>query len=446
MVTGRVPFDADTPVSVALKHIQEEPVEPIVLNTDLPISINKIIMKAMKKDPNERYSSATEIIRDLNMALKSPDANFVNNTNEMPTQRINIEPKKEETNSTKKVKFAKMKEYFEKHKAQKIIAIILSAIIVFAMSMMITFAALTAGRGKDVQIPNLTNLTMEQAKTEAQKVKLKVELLEEKFDVTIPTGQIITQDPKYQDNFKVKEGSTIKVTLSKGQEMITIPKLVGKTKDEVMQILKELQIEAKYEEKNSDTIPKNNIIEQSIPENTEILAGSPIVITVSTGKEQIQVPDLSGKTEADAKSAITAAKLKYKATLKTSDTSKANGVVVNQSISAGSTVDKDTEITITINEFDAIKSVIVTVNVKSLTGYQEGIIDEEGNLIPPYNVPVELSVGGEIKQTMNVLENTTSQIFTISGTGIKEVKVTVAGYIIRTQTVDFNKATAIIFQ
>lgn len=266
MVTGRVPFDADTPVSVALKHIQEDPVEPIVLNTDLPISVNKIILKAMKKDPNERYQSATEIIKDLNMALKSPDANFVNpisNTNEMPTQRINIEPKKEEK-PTKKVKFAKIKEYFEKHKAMKILAIISSAILVFILSMLITFFALASGIAKEVQIPNLTNLTLEQAQIEAEKLKVKVELLEEKYDVTIPTGQIITQDPKFQENFKIKEGATIKVTVSKGQEIVIIPDLVGKTKDEALKLLKDLQIEVKFEEINSDDVEKGKIIEQSI--------------------------------------------------------------------------------------------------------------------------------------------------------------------------------------
>ena len=65
MVTGRVPFDADTPVSVALKHMQEEPIEPIILKPDLPRSVNDIIMKAMKKDTEKRYSSATEMLKDL---------------------------------------------------------------------------------------------------------------------------------------------------------------------------------------------------------------------------------------------------------------------------------------------------------------------------------------------------------------------------------------------
>lgn len=90
MLTGRVPFDADTPVSIALKHMQEKPIEPIKLNPTIPYAVNKIIMKAMEKDPNERYQSATEMLKDLSMALKNPEGDFVEQkdfTNQY-TQRI----------------------------------------------------------------------------------------------------------------------------------------------------------------------------------------------------------------------------------------------------------------------------------------------------------------------------------------------------------------------
>lgn len=77
MVTGKVPFDADTPVSVALKHMQEDPVPPIEENKNLPEAVNKIILKALKKDPMLRYQTATEMLQDLRMALKNPSGDFV---------------------------------------------------------------------------------------------------------------------------------------------------------------------------------------------------------------------------------------------------------------------------------------------------------------------------------------------------------------------------------
>ena len=77
MLTGKVPFDADTPVSVALKHMQEEAKEPIELNEEIPTAINQIVVKAMQKEPTARYQSATEMLHDLSQALKDPDGDFV---------------------------------------------------------------------------------------------------------------------------------------------------------------------------------------------------------------------------------------------------------------------------------------------------------------------------------------------------------------------------------
>ena len=90
MVTGRVPFDADTPVSVALKHMQEEPEEPIKVNPNVPIAVNKIIMKALQKDTNLRYQTASEMLVDLKRALKNPDGDFVEDLEYDPTARTQV--------------------------------------------------------------------------------------------------------------------------------------------------------------------------------------------------------------------------------------------------------------------------------------------------------------------------------------------------------------------
>ena len=130
MLTGRVPFDADTPVSIALKHMQEKPVEPIKLNPAIPFAVNQIIMKAMQKDVNLRYQSATEMLRDLSLALKNPDGNFVveQNFDATLTQRIPtinsevLNRKKEEDEEEKKPK-GKLGKYFKKHPKMKILFI-----------------------------------------------------------------------------------------------------------------------------------------------------------------------------------------------------------------------------------------------------------------------------------------------------------------------------------
>ena len=158
------------------------------------------------------------------------------------------------------------------------------------------------------------------------------------------------------------------------------------------------------------------------------------------GIEQVEVPYLSGKTESEAKTAISNAKLKWKSTDKISDSSKPNGVVVSQSISATSMVDKDTEITITVNEFDEIKDGTITVNVASILNYTPET-DAEGNEIAPESVQVVLSLDGEEYATKNIAENNTSCKFSISSSGSKTAKIQIksaAGTVLTTKTFTYN--------
>ena len=449
MVTGRVPFDSDTPVSVALKHMQEEPIEPIKIKSELPQSVNDIIMKAMRKDANERYQSATEMIKDLELALKHPEEQFVSAPigGDFPTQKISLDyaEKLQKQETRKKAgKLDKIKAYFEEHPVVKVLAIILACILVFSIAMGGTYLALSLGKTKEVQIPNLQGLTKEEAEQKAKELKIKIEVSEEKYHLEIPEGQIIEQDPKYQDNYKIKEGSTIKIVISKGQEIVEMPKVVGKTRDEATSALKEIGLEVKVEEEFSDDVEKNYIIKQEIKEGEKIPAGTTVTIYSSMGIEQIQVPDLSGKTESEAKSAISSAKLKWKSTDKTSDSSKPNGVVVNQSISSESMVDKNTEITITVNEFDEIKTGTINVNVKSLLGGKVEYEDEEKTVVK--NVRVKIMVGSDTVYDEKVSPTSTNIKATKSDKGSKEVTVYIDDIWKATKTFNFNTQSSITIE
>ena len=446
MVTGRVPFDSDTPVSVALKHMQETPVEPIVLKPELPKSVNDIIMKAMKKDPEERYATATEMLRDLEMSLKNPNGDFVEEENNFRTQRISTSELNKENNK-EKGKFAKIKDFFEKHKALKVLAIIIGCILVFSIAMGGTYLALTLGRAEEVQVPDLKNLTLEQAQSKVNELKLNLEVQEEKYDLEIPEGQIIEQDPAYQENYKIKEGTTIKVIVSKGQEIVKIPTDVeGKPRDEAMQSLKDVGLEVTVKEENNDEIQKDCVIRieneqgEKLSGNEEIPAGTTIVMYVSMGIEQVSVPDLYGKTESQAKSDLTNAKLKWKSTEKTSDSSKPNGVVINQSISSGSMVDKGTEITITINEFDEVKTGTINVNVKSVLNYSPEK-NEDGSEKATENVTVVLTLGNEEYASKTTTEDNTNCSFSVSTSGSNTVKIQIKaqnGNVLETRTITYN--------
>lgn len=398
MVTGKVPFDADTPVSIALKHMQEEPVEPIVLNSSIPMSLNKIILKAMQKDPAMRYQSATEMISDLEMCLKDETGSFVKTNpevDEFATKRISLnidEEKEKNTKNKKQGKLAKVKNYFENHPFLKWILILFTCILVFFAALWITLLALQSKKAKDVVLPNFAELTLEEAENKAKEAGLQLEI-EEAFHMEIEEGKVISQEPPYQENYKVKEKSTVKIVVSKGQEMVQNIKVIGMKRDEAVKALKEVGLVAEIIEDNDDKVEKGYVIEQDIEEGEEVLKGSTVKIKVSLGIEQVEVPDLTGMTEEAAKSALASAKLKWKSTSKISDSSKPNGAVVSQSPSAKSTVDKDTEVTITVNEFDEAKTVSININVKSLLGGKVEYEDEEKTI--EKNVRLKVKVGGD---------------------------------------------------
>lgn len=176
MVTGKVPFDADTPVSVALKHMQETPKDPINLNPAIPLAVNKIVMKAMKKDPNLRYQNATEMLKDLTLALKNPDGEFVKvgTEDDFPTQVIptlenkNIEEKIKEQDS----KQGKKKDsFFKKHKAFTVIIIL---IILFAVSLGGTSLVFNLTKNKDVQVPNLVRTNNRRSKKRVRRNQINI--------------------------------------------------------------------------------------------------------------------------------------------------------------------------------------------------------------------------------------------------------------------------------
>lgn len=448
MVTGRVPFDADTPVSVALKHMQEKPVPPIELNPAIPQSLNDLILKAMEKDPNMRYSTATEMIEDLDKILKNPEAEVgVVDKSQARARRI-----QQEENQTNQSKFAKFKKYLEEHKGVKIALIVAIFLIVFIASIGITLGVPNSGKPKDILLPNFTNITLDEAKAKAEEVKLNLNVSEEKYDVQIEEGKIISQDPKYQPNYTVKEGSTVNVVVSKGQEIVKVTKLVGKTKDEARKELKDLGLEMEIEEVNSDDVEPGIVIEQDKQEGEEVLAGTKIKLKVSLGIEKVEVPDLAGLSEDEAKAKITEAKLKWIRTDKIKDSSKGTGVV-EQNISPKSMVDKNTEISITINEYQKITQGTINIDVAALTGYTpkykkvEDGKDEDGKtkykdvLIPPEKVKIKVTVNDEQVTEQEVSEDEKALQVNFDGEGTVRIKVIIDGSTKKTVDMNLNSET-----
>ena len=461
MVTGRVPFDADTPVSVALKHMQEEPEEPIEVNPNVPMAINKIIMKAMQKDTTLRYQSATEMLRDLRRSLKDPDGDFVEEEEYDPTaktQKINtdmygnlLEDEKEKQEKRGK-KDGKLKSFIKRH---KVLSIFIGLILLFALSLGGTMAVLNITNPPEVPMPNVVGLSREEAQKEIEDAKLVFEVSSEEYNKDVPEGFVISQDPAYMENYNsVKEGSTVSVVISKGQEKTIVPNVEGKERDEAIKMLEEANLEAEVVEETSRTVEEGYVISQETDPDTEVYAGDTVKIHVSTGTgiKQVTVQSVIGQTEANATNTLQGLGLKVNVSYE-EDASKDNGVVLKQSIDSGKVVDEGTTITITVNRVAETKNVTANINVKSITGYTEPEEDEKNNTTGDTinnMVNIEITVDGEtVYKDSNVDKNTTNKTAIIPGKGTATVQVIITdlngGNWSRTQTVNFNSTTTIDF-
>ena len=425
MLTGRVPFDADTPVSVALKHMQEKPIEPIKLNPSIPYSVNKIIIKAMQKEPSLRYQSATEMIMDLNNSLKNPEGNFVEEISDSDkTQTIKTMPEE-------KTEIKKKKGFFQKHPKAKIPIIILACILLFVAVVFGTRAIMDIGTVKDLQIPELVGKTESEIKELFKNTKFTYEITGEEYNSEVEEGKVISQNPKYKSNYTVKENTKFQIVISKGTKMVTMPKVEGETIENATKILEDLDANLVIEtvEEESTKVEEGIVLKQSIAKDTQIEAGTKITLTVSKAKAQVAVPYVIGKTEEVAKKELTDAKLKVEVVYE-EDTAKDTGTVLKQSIEVGKTVDEGTTVTITVNKIAEIKSGTVTVNVKSITNYKPQT-DEEGNEINPKDVKLKVTVTSqgttETAYNQDVSPTNEAVAVKVSGKGTVTIKVYIDG-------------------
>ena len=290
-------------------------------------------------------------------------------------------------------------------------------------------------------------MTEEQAREEAGKLKVEIEVAGEEYNKDVEAGKIISQDPEYKENYNIKEKSVIKVTISKGTKMTTVPKVVGMTKEDAIQELKNRELEAEVIEETSAKVEENYIIKQETPEDTEIEAGSTVKIYVSIGRgiEEVTVPTLIGKTEEEAKTEIANNKLTYTTTNYKEDTTKDDGIVLEQSIEPGKTVDEGTGITITVNKRTKSKEVKISINVNKITGgYKENTTGNTVDTDIAKTVNVQILIDGNsiftrsnidknsktlLDTTISVKENETKEVklkITDSKNGVWEDTTTIS--------------------
>jgi len=366
------------------------------------------------------------------------------------TQKINLneyEEHKENANNRGKSKKeeGKFKQFIKKH---KVLSIVIGLILLFALSLGGTLGVLSITNPAEVEMPNVVGMSKEEAQKEVEAAKLKFEIEKEEYSKDVPEGYVISQDPTYMERFnKVKEGSTVSVIISKGQEKVIVPNVKGKEKEEAIRLLEEAKLKAEVIEETSKTVKEGYVISQETAPDEEAVSGDTIKIHVSTGTgiKEVTVENVVGQDETTAKKNLENLGLKVNVVYD-EDTAKDNGVVLKQSIDSGKKVNEGTTITITVNKLAEKKNATIYVNVKSLTGgYSE---TENSTETGKKKVKLRVEANGETIFNQEVDKNET-QINTGNGkvvaTGIVTVKVFIDDVKEKEKDIDIRTTTSYTF-
>ena len=349
LLTGKVPFDGESAVSIALKHFQE-PLPTIVNPTAMvPQSLENIVLKATAKDPMHRYKSCYEMFQDLKTCLDSTrlyekkfvPASFSGETKVLtPIHTQKVKP----IQTSKEIPVVEMDEEKPVKKRRKWPWLFLLLLISIIGIMAFVFLQSSP---KEVQVPDVTNLTEAAAKTKLADAKLNVtDVIQVKSD-EIESGKVIETSPKAGSTVKEKSKITIKV--SSGKEAVTMKDYRNKTYEAARDELKKLGFTVEKQEENSDSVESGKVISQSIAPNQKVEGKDPVItLVVSKGESSIKMANLTGYTRAGA---IEYANSNNLALTITEEENEATAdTVIRQSIREGAKVKKGTALTVVLSK------------------------------------------------------------------------------------------------
>lgn len=314
MVTGKVPFDGDTPVSVALKHIQEMPVEPHKIVPSLPYGVNEIIMKAIQKEQNLRYQSATSMINDLNRVLVQPQGGFIGMDNFNGQSTIRMKP----VNSSRTANESRSNEYnkntdAKKEKKKNHVAYWvagLTSILVIALAIFMVFSLYSKNIQPTYKMDNYVGREYEAVKSELEEKGFKI-TPNMKVSETIAKGIIIDQSIPPGTDYKSGNYTSLELTVSSGPKMSKVPEVKDREYREAQSEMEANNLKYKIEREFNEDVAADYVIRTEPVAGEEVREGTEVTIYVSKGAEtkRIKVPNLVGKTELEAQKALADNKL-----------------------------------------------------------------------------------------------------------------------------------------
>ena len=350
MATGRVPFKSDSPVAVALKHIQEEPARPRDLNPDIPVKLERVILKAMAKKPGDRYSSGSELRDDLACSLEdSPAGSGL--SEESDSDQTMILPKPGNVPRSPGGKGPRRK--------LRIAGLILVLALLFAGSAWATSFFL--GQAATNVVPDLIGMTVKEARGQLAKNKLKHKVDDRVFDKSVPAGRIVEQTPEADK--KLASGSMVSLTVSKGTEQVTVPDLSSRFLNEGMQELSRLGLDVGSIQRDyNDSVSDDYIISHEPAANARVAKGTAVKLLVSKGPRPLKVPYLIEKTANEARSSLSAMGLIMQQEEENDDEVEA-GRIIRQDPAQGVSIEKGSTVIVWISSGPLLSTVPAVIGL-----------------------------------------------------------------------------------
>ncbi len=378
--TGRLPFDGPDAVSVAMKQVNDLPVPPREINPDIDPSLEAIIMKAIAKNPAERFATAKDMRLALNDYLAGrpvnlgegftsaetvvmggvvPPVGVADGTAVMPAMG-GVSP----ASPTAAQRSYNANNTSGKKNNKKTIAIVIGIIAALAVVGGIAFALMSgSGNDKDkVAVPSVVGQTVDQATAAIEGAGFELGKVEESFDDKVESGKVISQDPK--GDSKQAKGTKINLTVSKGVQEITVPDLTGMTADQAQKALTASGLKyAKGAAEYSDTVEKDHVARQDIAAGENVAKDTVVTYYLSLGSEGIEVPNVVGMSRGNAVTTLNNAGLIVDTDNYTYEASdQPEGTVLAQTPAAGSKLQKDGLVALTLSKGPEKKTFSVAVN------------------------------------------------------------------------------------
>lgn len=399
MLTGRVPFDAESPITVALKHIHDEPPSLRTLNSTVPASLEAIVNKAIQKNPAHRYVTAEEMRNALLVYYTNrPEDLNAKHRNDQTLVMSPVVNERDDSGLKKKKKIRPIG-----------IAIIAIAIIGLLSGILVAGGSLF---GEEVAVPDIKGMSLKEAEDSLHDLGLQLKVIGREHSDKFEKDEVISQSP--DEGRKVKKGRKIEVTLSLGPELIVVPNVVGKSVDDAGRLLSSKDLSLGRPEYVYDDRPEGTITSQDPGKGAQVKSGTSIRVTVSKGKqpERVSMPELKGLSLSEARAKLKEYELEVGEIKRKDSADYYADKIADQEYAAGVMVEKGTPISLTVSNGPGPTSKTKTLQFK-LPGDQEY-----------YRVLIKVNDINGTRDVYNQLHRANDSVYagiTYNGTGTAEI-------------------------